>query len=644
MKNCFAVLCLFLGLITRAQDKTEMIALSERKSFLQIYKTDNAGSESNNNVTYQRLEISVDPAVNFIAGKVTTYFIPDSDLNTIEFDLTDILLVDSVIFHNAPVNYTHTGDVIHINLPVTLLAGQVDSIAVSYHGVPSNTGFGSFVQTTHGADSIPIMWTLSEPYGAKDWWPCKQDLQDKIDSIDVIITAPPQYNVASNGLLVQEAYLGNNKISHWKHRYPIATYLVCFAVTNYNIYYEHVPYGGDTLPVAVYVYPEKYDIAHPQTPLIVPIMQTYDSLFGLYAFSKEKYGLIEFGWGGGMEHQTSTFCYNWDFDLVAHELAHHWFGDKVTCASWHDIWLNEGFAVWVNALAYRYVAPIWYPVAKRGSLGAALTEPHGSVWCDDTTSVDRIFSSHLTYNKGAMILHNLEFTLGDSIMFTALRNYLTDPNRAYSFAATSDLKAHLEETSGKDLTDFFNEWVYGKGFPSYQFIWSQDFSNRVTVTVVQTQSDASVPFFHTPLPLQFKNTTGGDTMIIINPGASGQSFSFDVPFAADSLIFDPETWVLAGFNTITRLPAYDFSFDIYPNPVVNEAKLRFESKEERSAEIKVYNEVGQLVWKNSTNVSVGTSFMNINTQQFQAGMYHMKVTAGNQSLTRDFVVLDQKKK
>ncbi|HWB62169.1 MAG TPA: M1 family metallopeptidase, partial [Chitinophagales bacterium] len=496
------------------QSSFEQIVEAEKKEAAHIYKSERSGAENNDNIIYHRIELFANPQVDYIKGRVTTYFIATTAMQSIGFDLTDSLHVDSVYYHGAMLSFSHAANVININLPVTINTGQTDSICVYYEGVPGYSGFGSFVQTYHN-DTVPVIWTLSEPYGAKDWWPCKQDLADKIDSFDILVTTPQQYKVASNGLLMEVTHQDTFATWHWKHRYPIATYLVCFAVTNFDTFYNYVPFHGDTLPVVNFVWPEHLNDAQNGTPLVVPAMQLYDSLFGRYPFDKEKYGMTEFGWGGGMEHQTMTFLTDFGFELITHELAHHWFGDKVTCGSWSEIWLNEGFATYLTALCYENIAPQYYKLYKSQKITSATLVPDGSVYCYDTSSVNNIFNGSLSYSKGGMVLNMLRWELGDSLFFLSLRNYLADTTLAYRFATTPDLERHFEETSGRDFSGFFSKWVYGKGFPSYQITWSQDFSNHVTLTIHQTQSDPSASFFDLPLPLQFKNDYR-DTTITFN--------------------------------------------------------------------------------------------------------------------------------
>jgi len=369
---------------------------TESKSFTNNSKSINGAIQTSNyDLKYHRMVFEINPEIDYIKGAVTSYFKPVvSGFNQMYFDFSNVLTIDSIMYHGITLSYTQAvGNVLQITLPNVLPQNILDSITVYYQGTPvaSSNGFGSFIQSSHNNDSI--IWTLSEPYGALEWWPCKQDLNDKIDSIDVIVTTPQKYRVASQGLLVGETQSGTNKIYHWKHRYPIAAYLISVAITNYAVYTNVAPLSTGNLNILNYVFPEDSATAAGFTPSIIPIIQLYDSLFGAYPFMNEKYGQAQFGWGGGMEHQTMSSVSNFSFSLMAHELAHQWFGDKVTCASWSEIWLNEGFATYLTGLSHKYLAPTYWQVWKEQVLNSIVSLPNGSVYNTDTTSVSRTFKA-----------------------------------------------------------------------------------------------------------------------------------------------------------------------------------------------------------------------------------------------------------
>jgi aminopeptidase N len=521
---------------------------------------------------YHRFQWEIDPRVFYIRGTVTSYFVPLADnFQEMVFELSTSLNVQQVLYDNKPVLFGQwSGDILRITLPAKLAKGKLDSITVRYQGAPPRTGFGSFSQGTHAG--APVIWTLSEPYGAKDWWPCKQDLNDKIDSIDIYVKTPSQYRVASNGILVSETPVDTFKTYYWKHRYPIPAYLIAVGVTNYEVYSDFVPVpGGKPVEVLNYIYPESVAAVKNQTPAVIPIMQLFNQLFGLYPFAGEKYGHAQFGFGGGMEHQTMSFMGGFSWSLIAHELAHQWFGDKVTCHSWRDIWLNEGFATYMDGLTREFLqTPTdWYNW-KLGQINNITSQPGGSVWVDDTTSVNRIFSSRLSYAKGSMLLHMLRWKLGDDNFFKAVNNYQSAPGIAFGYGKTDDLKFHLEKQSGMNLTEFMNDWYYNQGFPSYQVSGSATGTN-ISLNLKQTTSHSSVPFFEMPVPIKVKGANK-DTLLRLEHTFSGQSFQAKLSFVPTSIEFDPDLWLISKNNTVnfllTNIKEGDIpEVDIWPNPV-----------------------------------------------------------------------------
>jgi len=345
-------------LVTFGQDFNETlneIRESEAKSALRAMSIQANLNTGDYDVKYHRLEFDVDPSSAFLSGEVTTYFEAKSNLSTVTFDLADNMTVSQILQRGNPLTFTqNTNDELIITLPTVQNTGVLDSLTISYSGNPISSGFGSYEQTTHNGD--PIIWTLSEPYGAKGWWPCKQDLNDKIDNIDVYIKTP-QYNpsneayvAVSNGLEQSQINVGTDKITHFKHTYPIPAYLIAIAVTNYEVYSHTVTNNGNPFEIVNYVYPENLISAQSSTGITVDIMNLFTNLFEEYPYAEEKYGHAQFGWGGGMEHTTVSFMGSFNRNLIAHELAHQWFGDKITCGSWKDIWLNEGFATYLSGL------------------------------------------------------------------------------------------------------------------------------------------------------------------------------------------------------------------------------------------------------------------------------------------------------
>lgn len=577
---------------------------------------------------YLRLEWQVDPDTHYISGTVTSYFVPtEVDFDAINFDFRENMSVSRVIYHGDSLGHTQTGDNLLVALPEIIATGTLDSISIIYEGIPEISGFGAFETGEH--NGTPVLWTLSEPYGAKTWWPCKQDLTDKIDSIDIFVSTPDTYKVGSNGVLVSTTPDSEgSQTHHWRHRYPIAAYLISLAVTDYEEFTDYVYLqNGDSIPVLNYVYPEQLAQAEIQLKSTIGQMELFNELFGIYPFADEKYGHAQFGWPGGMEHQTMSSMGGFSYSLQAHELAHQWFGDMVTCGSWEDIWLNEGFATYCTALTYEFITPDpddwdnW----KNISIANVTSQPDGSVKVNDTTSVGRIFNGRLTYTKGAVVLHMLRWLLGDEDFFRAVRNYLSDPELAYGYAKTEDLKHHLETEYGSPLDEFFEDWYAGEGHPVYTISYTP-LPGGVDITIHQESSHPSVDFFEMPLPFRLSDDLH-DTTVIADHTFSGQTFHFDLNFEPQTLEFDPERWILAELDTIllttvTReLRELAAGVSIYPVPTDDQVTVHFYTPELSNAvqSISVLDAAGNLLYKTNRI----TSLMSIDLSDFPAGTYFL---------------------
>lgn len=400
----------------------------------------------------QELNLQLDPSVAYIEGVITTTFTAKQSLSSIIFDLAANMQVNEVTnSSNQNLSHSRSGDELVINLNTTLAAGQTYTLSVDYEGNPISSGFGSFEQTTHNGHEV--IWTLSEPYGAKAWWPCKQDLNDKIESVDIFLTVPRfnsnnEENIpVANGLEVSNSFIGNSKTVHFSHDYPIPAYLIAVAVTNYAVINNNYSFNGMNFPLVDYVYPENLASASQDLQETAPILNLFSTLFGNYPYENEKYGHAQFGWGGGMEHTTISFMGNFSRGLIAHEMAHQWFGDKVTCGSWKDIWLNEGFATYLSGLVVEdFDGASAFNNWKESKVLQITSQPDGAVYLsdNDTLSVGRIFSGRLSYSKGAMVLHMLRKKLGDADFYQATQDYLDDPALAYGYAKTPNFRQKLE--------------------------------------------------------------------------------------------------------------------------------------------------------------------------------------------------------
>ncbi len=510
----------------------------ERQAFVEL--------DADTDVTHCFLDIALDTVAKTVAGTNTLTVTSLSDgLATFTLDLRDNMIVDGVTMGGSPVAFTRPGHTIEIALDRPYNAGESFQVAVAYHGSPQSQGYGSFDWRSHGTPAAIVASTLSEPWYAHTWWPCKDSLGDKFTA-DLWFTVPSGMVVASNGLLQGTDTLPDGRLRYrWHESYPIATYLVSLAATNYVTWTQYYDHAGGSMPVQFFAYPESETNVRSGTTDLITQIATFSrpDVFGEYPFLNEKYGLAQFPWGGGMEHQTITsqgVFYSW---INAHELAHQWWGDWVTCGTWHDIWLNEGFATWAEAV-YQEKKP-------GGTLAAYLSwmrsnrmpgDFSGTVYVYNANSLTTLFNSNTVYCKGAWVLHMLRRVIGDTAMFNTLAAY----RAAYQggSAVTADFKAIAESVSGRDLTWFFDEWVYGPGAPSYRWGWQQQQINgRNYVRLDIEQYQTAYPIFSMPIDITI-TTASGTTTTVIWHNAAAQWYVVPTDGTATNVQFDKDSWIL----------------------------------------------------------------------------------------------------
>lgn len=503
-------------------------------------------------VKYYRLEIRINPDTSigkYVKGKVTTYFTTaQANFSVANFDMATALTCDSVYYHGVKLAAGNinraTADLLKITLPTITTIGTLDSVSVYYRGVPPNvSGFSNgtgFVKAIHNINKNYV-YTLSEPYSSYTWWPCKSFVvNDKADSMDLIVSTPLLFKVAGNGSLISETTAGSNIITYWKERYPIAAYQVCTAVANYVQYptvADTVIIGGTKMPVYNYLFPETNTAAaHTSLDRVKLMLTTYSTLYGDYPYKNEKYGNYSFGFGGGMEHNTFSGESNvgvYDmasyWDILAHELAHQWWGGNVTCGSWQDIWLNESFADFSEALILEFAPSIgtaagntalgWRQAKKTNTL-AATTQ---ATFVTDTSSILTIFTpSVYIYDRGGMIITMMRTILGDTKFFQALKNYQSDPLLRQGNGLTDDVKRHMENASSLSLDTFFTNWIYNKGYARYSGVagavceWN-NLSNNIVLKLVQKTQSSGIAHFDMPVVvrIQGSNPVTMDTTVII---------------------------------------------------------------------------------------------------------------------------------
>jgi len=469
-------------------------------------------------------------------------------LTTLDLDCYANLAVDAVTAGGVAATWSRNGDVLTVDLDRAYADGEMMDVVVSYHGAPSAAGYFGF-DTANGRN---LVWSLSEPFGARSWWPCKDDPADKADSVDVRVTVPSGMITASNGARVESTDDGTVAVTRWRERYPIATYLVSIASYPYTVTTDHYRYAPtDSMPIQFFNFPESVAGAAAVQAKVKTMIAAYAGDFGEYPFVAEKYGHSQFLFSGGMEHQTCTGLGVFNEYVVAHELGHQWWGDLVTCRDFHHVWLNEGFATYCEAL---WAEATGGAAGYHGDIDLNQFFGAGTIYVPDLTDENRIFDSNLSYDKGSWVLHMLRHVLGDADFFAALRQYYA--RYGYSSATTEDFRDVCETVSGQDLHPYFQQWIYGEYYPHYRVVWTAAAAGGgwdVTLGLEQIQS---WQLFTMPLDVTV-TTEAGEQTFVVRDSLAAQSFTLHVDAAPTALALDRDNWVLKQVDAPVVHPAFD---------------------------------------------------------------------------------------
>ena len=366
-------------------------------------------------------------------------------------------------------------------------------------------------------------------------------------------------------------------------------------------------------------------------------MQTFEDHFGLYPYRNEKYGHMQFNWGGGMEHATMTSMGYYSQDLIAHELAHQWFGDKLTCGAWNDIWLNEGFATMGEYVVYEklLMSTSQFQTYLQSEMDNITSSPGGSVYVpDNQLTSNRIFDGRLTYTKGGYVLRMIKWILGDTQFYAMLKAYQNNPAFAYNYVKTNDFRDFLSSYTGRNFTEFFNDWIYGEGYPTYQIRWAQNpTSKKLTFRVGQTRSSSTVSFFEMPLPIKVSGAGGQTAYLVLDNTFNNQYFTNDVNFDVTSVNFNYDKQIVTKGSTVTKDntlavdDAKQKAINVYPNPAKSIIKI---SGLEKSTDFEIYAIDGKLVRKGKAEAD---SEINISTMQ--KGTYILKFNNQSVKIIKD---------
>ncbi|MES2761842.1 MAG: M1 family aminopeptidase [Bacteroidota bacterium] len=572
---------------------------------------------------FYHLNINVQRNSLYVSGNVKSRAkVVTATLDSFAFVLHQNHTIDSVYVNGAKRNFVRQDSLVKATAGTPILQNQLFDAIVYYRGTCPSGG-GAAIGNGYNMDTSPswgneVTWSLSESFVAYEWFPCKQDLRDKIDSSWVYATTDSVNMVGSNGLLKNVVTIGNKKRYEWKSKYPIDYYLISIATAKYKPYilYAKPQYlVNDSIYIQNFIYDNAisntaWNTQKAALNKIVPTLELQSKLFGMYPFYKEKYGHCMAPLGGGMEHQTMTTLGFFDFELDAHELGHQWWGDNVTCAAWKDIFINEGWASYSEYLCHQYMTGTGTTATQKmlDVHTSVMSQPGGSCYFTnaDTMNSGRIFSSRLTYDKGSAVIHSLRYVINnDSMFFQAVRGFQN--TYAKSTVSVIEFKNYFQTFTGINLTQFFNQWYYGQGYPTFSVSWNQG-NNVFYLKSTQTQSfPSSVPLFITDVDYRITRTAKPDTVVRLFHGQAVENYSFPLTGTVTSIGVDPNNWILNKVGTNTKdinLSASELGVDeplvyVGPNPTSDILNVYLYNNDK--ATVEVIDITGKLVLTQSVN-------------------------------------------
>ncbi len=628
--NYYYTLILFLAISLTVTGQPKQHPCSEIKSGKTISKSATLTraqiqKTEKYDVTYYHLDLEMNNFSKDISGSVKMKAKARVLLDTVLFELHPNHTITKILFNGDSIGFRRSGTAVKV--VVNQQAGNSFTLQTFYNGTAPDASANPFGDAGLSNATSPswgnqVTWSLSQPFSAYEWWPCKQSLRDKIDSVDVWVTVPSDCKAGSNGLLKNVTNMGNDQMRYeWKHRHPIAAYLVSVAVGKYVevIDYAHPAGSSDSILIQHFIYDNPATLTNFQDDIYetASFIELFDSLFGPYPFRNEKYGHSMAPISGGMEHQTMTTQGFFNPTLTAHELGHQWFGDHVTCATWADIWVNEGFASYSEYLMLAALYPGQETQLMADNHTSVMGATNGAVWVKDSVNSGRIFSGRLTYDKGASIIHIFRYLIDDDAkFFQALQLYQS--RFADSVAIGLDVKNVLEEVSGKDLTAAFEQWYFGEGFPTYGVKWNS-LNGTLHVRISQTTSTPSVtPLFTTPLEIRFLRSGKPDT--IIRFPITGNPTLVMIPSVGTVtgvMSIDPKNWIINKNGLIQKDPALIVTsaselespgsdLRVYPNPAVD--RVTIESPDDQPQILTIFDPKGKKLetksFQRSTNLDL----------------------------------------
>lgn len=579
-------------------------------------------------------------------------FRADTSLPFLTLDAdSNYLKIDSVVLYGKKLKFTSYAQDIKICFDKTFGQGDTGLVSLFYRvvnpGENSNVPQVGFYLYKKGPGVYQtVAYTMSEPTDAHRWMPCHDDPSDKALE-EVYVRVPDGYIAASNGELVSDSLgLDSSRTFHWVEHFPVATYLMSITASKFSIvqsYYTND--AGLRIPVQYYIYPPDSTEAASGNGVnidtVVSMIRFYASLFGDYPF--EKYGMagIEPFQYGGMEHQTITTIrrsYEFNRMVVAHELAHQWWGDLVTLKTWSDIWLNESFATFSELLHLQHLSQKDYETELQHYRDAYFKEDNVMRYALYDPPPKYLFGI-AEYYKGAWVLKMLKDIVGDSIFFKILHEYRNQ--FAYQNATTHDFVTTVNKVTHTNMEWFFDQWIFKQGYPIYSLKTTR-LGDSLSLLITQNQTNA--PIFKMPIEIGVYSKDSVYYFLFWD-SLNVQTFTILLNGNVDSVVIDPQNKLLAKYyekttGAMTVLsPNRYFAISNYPNPFNGWTNILYYLPRSTKITLDIYDIIGRKVKSLDEGFhQEGQHLIRFNSSGLSSGVYFCKLTTSFGDLTTKLLV------
>lgn len=603
-------------------------------------------------VKFYDLSFDIDVENKYLEAEAICHFDVLISQDTFYLDLVNELKVTTVFEESKALNYFQADNKLGFVFSERPSKNELKKVKIIYAGNFQKTGNGGIekglIFETHGNDE-PVIATLSTPFLAHYWFPCKDDISDKADSVFIDITIPNDtinnqaLTTVSNGKLIHEINLRNDKkLFRWQHRYPIASCYVFFAVSNYKIFQKtYKDKFGNEFPLRFYSFPEDYETSLLQVENVEKALDFFTDLYGVYPFAKEGFGLAQIGFYSGIETQTCPIVESISdrrlYTLI-HELSHAWFANSVTAKTWQDAWLHEGFATYSEALFLEKSR------GRKGYLRAINQFEHleaGSIFAEQTDNPFEVFSG-IVYNKGAYVLHSLRGFVGDEDFFKILKNYYE--TYQYKNVSTNDFKEICELISGKNLETFFNQWVYGTGHPQYVYSYYQNPKTLdIILNIRQAQVVKTKTVYDAPIQL-YLDFAYRDSVMTIENSEVFQKYTIPSTQKLLNLEIDPNNWILKEVLIKKEILEVSnnaiYEVEIIPNLSGRKIDLTLKSAKRQPATFKLNDAYGTTKMSKTIRTA-GTSMLTVEIpRNIEGGHYTIIIETKFERYFKDLMILD----